>query len=172
MYEQQTETLIQPTETIVQAIVVRFFSQVFQVAVLEAQGVASNRQDNWPDMILVNGRFHKDPAAAVSWLREFIGGIAQTLHRLRSLGHKANQQVVIDLYCDLDLQRAERVAVGAAIYQVLESMNDLDVPVLDVLESWFQLDKRTDSDIAWLMDTTAHMFVADSLPTIFSRAAG
>lgn len=155
-----------------QATVARFYSYVFQVAVIEARELyAENPEDADFDKILVDGNYQLDTQKAVLWVRQFIRGLTTALNAMRGWPMSATDvQKAVGAYCDNDPQRMERVAVGMAIQQVLEhiqqSLNQgfLEVDAAGMLADWFTAEGQTDAGVAWLMDTTAHLLVADAMP--------
>lgn len=155
-----------------QASVARFFSHVFQVAVQEALELyADHPEDAAADGVLVNGAFRRHPQEAADWTRQFVQGLANALDAMRDWNMEdTDVEEVVRVYCERDPQHMERVAVGMAIQQALQhiqgSLNHAFPQIIaaGMLADWFRTEGQTDAGIAWLMDTTAHLIVADAMP--------
>lgn len=154
-----------------QATVARFFSYVFEVAVREAQELyAENPEDAGADRVLVDGSFRQNPDDGVRWNREFVQGLVETLDFMRGWPMAdTDRQKVVGVYCDHDPAHMERVAVGLAIHQALGRIqqslykNFPEIDAAGMMADWLATEGQTTAGMAWLMDTTAHLLVADEV---------
>lgn len=159
---------------LVQASVARLFSHVFMAAVMEAQELyAQHPEDAAADRLLVSDfdTFQQGTQDAIAWTRAFVYGLTIALNHLRNQRIvEIEIQDVVSVYCEHDPQKMERVAVGIAMFQALQHIQtplNTAFPNIDaagMLADWLAGDGQTDAGIAWLLDTTAHLLVADAIP--------
>ena len=155
-----------------QATVARFYSYVFQVAVIEARELCGeDPAEAGADRVLVDAAIiRQTPDEGVRWSRAFVQGLIEALDFMRGWSmSNTDRQKVVGVYCDHDPAHMERVAVGLAIHQALGRIqqslykNFPDLDAAGMMADWFATEGQTTAGMAWLMDTTAHLLVADEM---------